>query len=495
MDNRTRIINHLKDNNYTIKLALGDFKFKPKKIGEGPNGLVYEAYTNNRFVAIKFLIADDTGNSKEERNKMFLLEYFKIITLDDANTFVHYIDYDKYLFEDSDGVLELPLIIMSKYKSSLAGLKKCGSEKEFISLYEFLIQAVGFAHNYGIFHGDLKPENILVKNNKFYLADFGMPVFNPELFETLVQTKKDQRLGNRLFSAPEQEVKGVQPHETMDIYAIGQILQWYVTGKTHRGKSRQKITTIFPGLSHYDEIIERCLQVDKNYRFQSIIQINEWLQKVSRKPTKDIENFNNILRESFPKIKSGFTYSKKLEDIVSFLTILTKNLESFENKLEWVGNPGNDKLEVLKQIYERIWRFDSNEFDITDMWIHYSNIDRRNFVLFRYRKGVPFIIGSEKTYITHMYKDKHHIPDWVVNNEKETEIDGQIIKLNDIKIERIDRQREMGFFFMATSDNCVICHKNQNAMTDFFDELIDRKKKPSFKELTIFERELVCFSD
>ena len=31
MDNRTRIINHLKDNNYTIKLALGDFKIKPKK--------------------------------------------------------------------------------------------------------------------------------------------------------------------------------------------------------------------------------------------------------------------------------------------------------------------------------------------------------------------------------------------------------------------------------------------------------------------------------
>jgi len=490
---KTRIRNHIKSNNYTIKLALGDFNFEKKQLGESANGLVYEAKIYNKIVAIKFLITDDTGKTKLERNKRFLSEYLNIITLNDTNTIVHYIDYDKYIFKDPHGKLELPLIIMSKYDCSLAGLKKCGSEKEFKLLFEFLIQAVGFIHQHGIIHRDLKPENILVKNNNFYLADFGIAAFNPELFEALIQTKKDQRLGNRLFSAPEQEVKGVKPHETMDIYAIGQILQWYVTGKTHRGTGRQKITTIFPGLHNYDEIIERCLQHDKNNRYQSINLIDDWLKRVSKK-ISDIQIFDKTIRESFPKIITGFTYSKKLEDIDGFLTILTKNLETFENELWWSQNYSNDDFKVLKKIDVGIWRFGEHEFNLTDMWIHFSNRHRRNFVLFRYRKGESFISGSQKSYITFIYDGKRHISGEEANNGF-AEIDGLNIELDSNKVETVYRQDKSGFFFMATDDNCIKSSKNKLMRNHFFDELIIRKKKPSIEELTKFERDLDCSRD
>jgi hypothetical protein len=111
----------------------------------------------------------------------------------------------------------------------------------FLNLFKFLISTIEKIHNEGIIHRDIKPENILIENNNYLLADFGIASFNPEIFKIIAETDKKERVGNRLFSAPEQEEKGVEAHPTMDIYAIGQVLQWYATGSTHRGTGRQKI--------------------------------------------------------------------------------------------------------------------------------------------------------------------------------------------------------------------------------------------------------------
>lgn len=64
-------------------------------------------------------------------------------------------------------------------------------------------------------------------------------------------TRTGERLGNRLFSAPEQENANTKPAKTMDIYAIGQVLQWFATGETHRGTGRESI----PGISEALKII------------------------------------------------------------------------------------------------------------------------------------------------------------------------------------------------------------------------------------------------
>jgi serine/threonine protein kinase len=119
-------------------------------------------------------------------------------------------------------------------------------------LFKFLINAVSFIHSHGIIHRDLKPENILVEGDQYVLADFGIANYNPEMFLLKADTPKGERLGNRRFSAPEQEDGGVLPHPTMDIYAMGQIIQWFVTGSIHRGTQRARISDIIPGCEVHD---------------------------------------------------------------------------------------------------------------------------------------------------------------------------------------------------------------------------------------------------
>ena len=211
-----RLSRYLNSVSFNITLTLGDFNLT-RPLGQGGNGVVYGAAINDKDVAIKFLVTDAIGGTKNTKIRRFLAEYFNIITIEDPLFIVRYIDYDLMIFEDDDGVLDVPVIIMKRYQSSLKEIQKKKTKEGFLNLFRFLIDSVKKIHSNGIVHRDIKPENILVDGTKFALADFGIANFNPEMFKILADTEKKERLGNRLFSAPEQEKPGIEAHPTMDI--------------------------------------------------------------------------------------------------------------------------------------------------------------------------------------------------------------------------------------------------------------------------------------
>jgi serine/threonine protein kinase len=304
----------IKNSSNKINLALGEFTLT-KQLGQGGNGLVYEANFLDQIVAIKFLITEATGKSKQQKLQRFLAEYFNIVKINDLANIVRYIDYDLLKITDDGELLEIPVIIMKRYDSSLERQQIKKNKEEYKSLFSFLLDTVEKIHNIGIIHRDIKPENILVESDKFVLADFGIANYNPVMFKAKAMTGKDERLGNRLFSAPEQEEKNVTPHPTMDIYAIGQVLQWYATGKTHRGTSREKISITFKEMEFLDPIIEKCLKNNPTERFQSIKEIRNFLKEKEKNkpdPFKYLELFNDILVRNFPKNENRVVHSKNL---------------------------------------------------------------------------------------------------------------------------------------------------------------------------------------
>ncbi len=117
-----RVRKYIKSKSNKISLVLGDFELI-KPIGQGGNGLVYEAQIQGKTVAIKFLLTDASGSSKEQKQKRFLAEYFNVVTIDDLSGIVRYIDYDALSFEDELGELTIPAIVMQKYVSSLEPLQ------------------------------------------------------------------------------------------------------------------------------------------------------------------------------------------------------------------------------------------------------------------------------------------------------------------------------------------------------------------------------------
>lgn len=482
-----RLLEYFKSHSFKINLVLGEFTL-PKQLGQGGNGIVYEAMINEKEVAIKFLVTDSTGNTRGKKIQRFLAEYFNIITIKENSYVVRYIDYDLLVFEDAYGELEIPVIIMKKYDCSLAKQQKNKSQEEFLYLFKFLLSSIQQIHDEGIIHRDIKPENILVDAKEFVLADFGIASYNPEIFKILANTERKERLGNRLFSAPEQEEPDVSPHPTMDIYALGQVLQWYVTGSTHRGTGRKSITTEFPELTIHDRIIDRCLEQNPNKRFQSIKEINEYLESGKN---KDIFNylylFNKICRMSFPRNDYNTLHCDDKNKIDRLLANFKEVKKDFDNTLWWVDGNGSFDQFDFDQKGNGIWKLEDSEYDITNVWVHYDASVLNDFVLARYQAGQPFEFEGTKLFHTVIVDGKYTIPYSEYANGF-AELEGNIVDLSTQKVEFIERQEKSGFFIIGTTYTCVIQYQNEEEIRSLFDRLLVENRLPDIEEIKEFER-------
>lgn len=461
----------LKDNNYKISLSLGEFTLETQALGKGGNGVVYEARILGKIVAIKFLITEVTGHTKQKKVERFLAEYFNIITINDNSNIVRYIDYDILQISGEDGKITIPVIIMQKYDTSLAITQETPNEKGFINLLNFLLNTVEKIHREGIIHRDIKPENILINGDGFVLADFGIASYNPEIFHIRSETDKKERLGNRLFSAPEQEESGIKPHPTMDIYALGQVLQCYVTGKTHRGTGREQISKKFIGLNAYEDIIEKCLENSPSNRFQSIGEIREFIQRRKKKyPFSYLQVFNQICIKNFPKNEYKVIHSDKIDKIDGLLNSLKEKEEYFGNTLWWHDGSANFEFN-LKQSRNGVWKFGNDEYKIKEIWVHYDNSMYNDFILVHYIPNEPFLInGEEKTYA--VIVDGQHYISYSEYENGYAEINNEVVKLSPDKVEFIDRKMEEGYFFICNKYHCVLQMDNDEIVREFIERIL-----------------------
>lgn len=193
-------------------------------------------------------------------------------------------------------------------------------------------------HDKGIIHRDIKPENILLdENDDIVLTDFGIAYFDPEEYENTGHTVSKELLCNRKFSAPEQMEKDAVPKETMDIYAIGQIIQFVVTGKSHNGTERVNLGRIIEGdkISIIDKMVNKCLCNEPEKRFQSIQEMIDIIEEtcIDKKDEDKI-------------IKKNFNYEETYEYICLNYATTTKQ----------IAEELNYDLNNLKNALKRMWK-------------------------------------------------------------------------------------------------------------------------------------------
>lgn len=103
----------------------------------------------------------------------------------------------------------------------------------------------------------------------------------------------------------------------MDIYSIGQLIQWAVTGRVHKGTGRKRFidNDILQGDRDFaillDKVVNKCIQQDVNERFSSIKEIKEFIKRekiASSKPDplKDMEIFQNLIHDIYPEAFKNF---------------------------------------------------------------------------------------------------------------------------------------------------------------------------------------------
>ncbi|MBI3881179.1 MAG: serine/threonine protein kinase [Verrucomicrobia bacterium] len=210
-----------------VGASVGNGRFLLKKsLGRGGMGMVWLALDTNldSLVALKFIDGssrwDEAArkNLRREARRCQKLSHPNIVRLHDLHEVegqtpflsMEYVEGPTFTFwQASQSGLVLPWETLSPLVGQLC-------------------DALGYAHNEGIVHRDLKPSNLMLDaRQRLKLADFGI---SAPLNDSHTKATGPLIAGTPAYMSP-QQMEGVKPEVTDDIYALGALLYTLLTSK------------------------------------------------------------------------------------------------------------------------------------------------------------------------------------------------------------------------------------------------------------------------
>lgn len=196
-------------------------------LGTGGMSTVYlaEHTVMQRRVAIKVL--PKKRLEKEIYLQRFIREAQAIATLDHPNIIRAY---------DIDQEGDVHYIVMEYFNGiNLQQLLDREKSLPFERIVRILRQAaiaLEHAHGIGVVHRDIKPGNLLVDEwNNVKLLDLGLALLDERLFEGRISSiQEDTILGTADYLAPEQAIDSHRVDARADIYGLGGVLYFCLTG-------------------------------------------------------------------------------------------------------------------------------------------------------------------------------------------------------------------------------------------------------------------------
>ena len=277
---------------------LGQYTIE-EKIGEGGMGTVYRARHAmlRRPTAVKLLPPEKIG---EETIARFEQEVQLTARLTHPNTITIY-DYGR----TPDGVFYYAMELLNG--ATLAEIVQCDgpqSPARVVAILDQAAAALAEAHRIGLIHRDIKPANIMLceqggEPDVIKVLDFGLVKdINPNT-EAAPLTREQSILGTPQYMSPESIRNSDDTDARSDIYALGAIAYYLVTGHhvfdgdsymeicSHHLQTEPTAPTIRSGLEIpecLEQLILGCLAKDPARRPQTCADLRQWLHRCTIPP-------------------------------------------------------------------------------------------------------------------------------------------------------------------------------------------------------------------
>ncbi|MCG1010771.1 protein kinase [Salinicoccus sp. ID82-1] len=476
---KQKIQKYVKDNK-VLNLQLGSFEID-KSLGEGGNALVYSGKLEGVEVAIRIL-----GNLNETSKKnRFKAEYLNIKLVGSNSYLIDYLDYDLL---DIDGEL-YPVILMKKYDKSLKH-HSISDLEELKYFFSFLLDSVEFLHDNEILHRDLKPENILVKDSNFYISDFGISHYNNSVnYVNFHKTRKGERLANYDFSAPECYRKEVIPSKSMDIYSVGQILQYILTGATHKGTNRERVSDTKLGNYDYnymnllDSVIDKCIINNPKKRFQTISEIrdfiDDWYQnQKDPDPFEEMGKLHDSILDVVPESYGQVIQVDEFEVVTAIIDEVNKKKFS-TNSLWYTLGISNSDIEKLSYQGERQILINHYELFFKSAWVYTDHRHYLDLFILEVENNlddiIPFQVEGEEFYDAYII-DERTIIDASKEKSGRFRYKGEVYNLNDYSYIHVDRFSRGKYYFISLLHSNVMHSKSDMIIDQLQQETITQEK-------------------
>src|SRR2546427_1069577 len=286
-------------------------------LGKGGMGEVWLAHDTqlDRTVALKILSADLA--SDQQRMRRFIQEAKAASTLHHPNI-AHV-----YEIGESDGTR---FIAMEHVEGKPLDAEISGHPLDtarIINVGAQVADALDEAHSKGITHRDIKPSNIIVTpRGQVKVLDFGLAKVAATRwdivasdFPTQIKTRSGVVMGTVEYMSPEQALGRDVDHRT-DIFSLGVMLYEMATGR--RPFTGATATETIDRIAHsqpeaiarfnygvpaeLERIIRKCLEKDKERRYQTARELEIDLQNLQRSSeviTRDAETLARPARRGF----------------------------------------------------------------------------------------------------------------------------------------------------------------------------------------------------